>query len=734
MSERDFIHTVIVKLAVMLQLICALFLLSTPAYAEDNALFQQLLEQYSPAELFPSADRITAPEGDPAIATVFAGDKEIGLLFFNSAVVNATGYSGKPIHILVGLGNDAVIRSVRLVKHHEPIVLVGIPESKINALIDGYIGLDLMQYISTAGGDHRFDAISGATVTVRIIDDSIIRSAIKIARLYGLGGLKMQRQGPTAEINAAINQRKDWIELISEQAITRLKLTTGRVNKGFMDAGYEAAAEAAEAADEELFIDFYVAQVSVPSIGRSLLGESEYKNMQKRLSPGQQAVLLLARGPYSFKGSGYVRGGIFDRFEIIQGDEIIRFTDLDHKRLGRIAAEGAPQTLREIDLFIIPEQSQLAIGQPWHIQLLVSRETGPREKAFITFNLDYHIPDKYLIYTASPADATILFDEAMPLWQQLWLDKRVETGILITALVVLSLIFFFQNLLVQNSTLTKRLRLGFLLFTLFFLGFYANAQLSVVNILTVLNAMVSGFSWEYFLMEPLIFILWGGVFAGLLLWGRGAYCGWLCPFGALQELSNRLAKLFHVPQWMVPWGLHERLWPLKYMIFLGLFGVSLHSLELAERLAEVEPFKTVIILKFIRDWPYVLFALLMLLPCLFVERFYCRYLCPLGAALAIPASIRTMKWLKRYKNCGDPCQTCSKECMVQAIHPEGFINPNECLYCLHCQERYYDEHVCPVQVKKRKRQQRRELIASDKTASVGRKILDELLADKRRDE
>ena len=155
------------------------------------------------------------------------------------------------------------------------------------------------------------------------------------------------------------------------------------------------------------------------------------------------------------------------------------------------------------------------------------------------------------------------------------------------------------------------------------------------------------------------------------------------------------------------------------------------GLELAERLAEIEPFKTAIILKFVRDWPYVLFALLMLLPGLFVERFYCRYLCPLGAALAIPASIRTMKWLKRYKQCGDPCQTCSNECMVQAIHPEGNINPNECLYCLHCQVLYYDEHICPVQVKKRKRQDRRELIASDKTASVGRKILDELLADKR---
>ena len=95
----------------------------------------------------------------------------------------------------------------------------------------------------------------------------------------------------------------------------------------------------------------YAAQVSVPSLGLSLLGEGEYNNLQKVLKPGQQAVLLVGRGRYSFKGSGYVRGGIFDRFEFVQGDDAIRLTDLDHKRLRNVAADGAPEDLREVDLF-----------------------------------------------------------------------------------------------------------------------------------------------------------------------------------------------------------------------------------------------------------------------------------------------------------------------------------------------------------------------------------------------
>jgi NosR/NirI family nitrous oxide reductase transcriptional regulator len=139
------------------------------------------------------------------------------------------------------------------------------------------------------------------------------------------------------------------------------------------------------------------------------------------------------------------------------------------------------------------------------------------------------------------------------------------------------------------------------------------------------------------------------------------------------------------------------------MIFLGLFGVSMVSMPMAETYAEVEPFKTAIILKFIRDWPFVVFALLLLLAGLFIERFYCRYLCPLGAALAIPARTRMFDWLKRYKECGSPCQTCANECPVQAIHPTGEINPNECVNCLHCQVLYQSDAKCPVIIRQLKR-------------------------------
>lgn len=142
------------------------------------------------------------------------------------------------------------------------------------------------------------------------------------------------------------------------------------------------------------------------------------------------------------------------------------------------------------------------------------------------------------------------------------------------------------DLLLQNS-LARRprvyvwVRRGYLLFILVWLGWYANAQLLVVNVLTFANSLLTGFSWEYFLSAPLIFLLWAAIAAGLLFWGRGPFCGWLCPFGALQELLNNIAQAVKIPQYRLPWGLHERLWPIKYIIFLGLFGMSLYSTALA---------------------------------------------------------------------------------------------------------------------------------------------------------
>ena len=736
-------------------LIALVVLLSNGGLVCAASRLAEFASKATPHEFFPKATRFGEQQGEPPILPVFAADRLLGYVYLNTDFSGAVGYSGKPVSMLVGIDTEGVITGSKLAEHKEPIVLVGVPERRVVEAVNKLIGTRIGPIAAGKERPPQPDIVSGATVTVLVMADSVIRSAVRLVRsgrisptVQGVPGAAPLSGRKT--IDQAQSEIQDWDSLLGDGSIGSLRLSIGEVNQAFEKSGKAEATANPEPGDpEETFIDLYVALVSVPTIGKSLLGEAAYERLRARLDHDddddndeddndkenenadaqRQAIIVAANGIYSFKGSGYVRGGIFDRIELLQDGYGTRFRDRDHERIGALEAVGAP-VFKEIGLFMVPEDFAFDPTEPWELQLLVQRATGAREKAFLTFDLAYALPDRYIKSeqrTEKAADATprpgettpLPAVEEEPLWKQMWRRSPISIGITGFAIVVLTGIFFFQNLLVKRPRLYTWLRRGFLAFTLVWLGWYANAQLSVVNVLTFTNALITGFSWEYFLTAPLIFILWSSVAIALLFWGRGPYCGWLCPFGALQELTNSAAKAIGVPQIRVPWDLHERLWPIKYIIFIFLFGMSLYSLAFAEQLSEVEPFKTAIILKFVRDWPFVLYAVTLLVVGLFIERFFCRYLCPLGAALAIPGRMRMFQWLRRWPECGSPCQRCANECPVQSIHPEGHINVNECIYCMHCQELYRDDQRCPHMIQVRLKRERRQALSSPSMRSTG---------------
>lgn len=736
-------------LAMLLMLL--LMLAPAPAPAQEARL-EAFLPTLEPGEVVPGADRFGPVASSPAIvAPAYRGDELVGHAFLTSQYVNTAGYSGKPIHIVVGLDNEGTIVGLKLVAHSEPIVLIGIPEKRVIDYMAAFVGYNPMKAAMAGEGMPRTDIVSGATVTVLVMGESVVRASIRVARALGLGGAPAAAQAAVArELDPEAGSIATWEELLDSGAVGSMLLTIGDVNTAFEQSGDAAAARRPEPGDpDETFVELWTALVSQPAIGRSLLGEAEYESLARALEAGQHAIVVAGEGLYSFKGSGYVRGGIFDRIELHQGTETIRFRDYQHRRIGDLEAEGAPR-LREIGVFMIPAGAEFDPTRPWRLQLLVQRSVGALDKAFVSFELEYRLPETYLkplpaapsappatgAGSASPstqpatppaqpgepgapvADAPGaqappdgLAGMEEPLWMRLWKSKVASITMLVLMLAALTLIFFFQDLLVAREKLFDRIRMVYLALTLVWLGWVAGAQLSVVNVLTFTTALREGFRWEAFLVDPLIFMLWCAVAAGLLFWGRGPFCGWLCPFGALQELSNKAAKALKLPQIKIPWRVHERMWPIKYIIFLGLFGVSLGSLAFAEVLAEIEPFKTAIVLRFMREWWFVLFALVLIGAGLFVERFFCRYLCPLGAALAIPGRLRMFDWLKRYRECGNPCMRCFNECPVEAIHPEGHINPNECISCLHCQVLYHHDYKCPVRIQRRVKREKRAAVA-----------------------
>jgi NosR/NirI family transcriptional regulator, nitrous oxide reductase regulator len=689
--------------------ICCLWTASAgraPAAEEGSIRPEEL------AQVFPDADTVGAFEGSPPAAPVFRKGALTGYLFSTHSVIGSAGYSGKPLDILAGVDLDARITGALLRRHNEPILVIGVSHEDLARYVAGFAGLDLRVRVSEGGDARRVglpDAIAGATVSSGVIRDAIIRAGRAVAHSRGLLGDNRAQVRLDRETYAPAT----WSELVADGSIAERRISRGEAAGALSGTGRSAE----ERNTDALFADVFIGLLTPPRIGENLLGKRAFDRLVARLGVDDQAIFVAANGLYSFKGTGYVRTGRFDRIQVVQGTKTIPLTTEGYENIERLAVEGAPE-FREAGVFIIPRETGFDPLASWRLDLLVVQEDAEGAAQRAVFSVDYQLPARYRSPPSAPAAMVNEEFTAPPLWQQTWRERWARVTIISILLAALTLMLVMQDSLAARPRLHRRVRLGFLAVTLVWIGWIAGAQLSVVNVLTFVHALASEFRWEFFLLDPLIFLLWSYVALALLFWGRGVFCGWLCPFGALQELLNEGARRLRFPQTRLPFIPHERLWPLKYLIFIGLFAVSLHSINLAFVGAEVEPFKTAISLKFIRAWPFVLYAVALLVAGLFVERFFCRYVCPLGAALAIPARIRMFEWLKRHPQCGRECAICEHNCPVQAIHPSGEINPNECIYCLKCQTLYYDEYVCPPLVHRRKRRERREELAAGRPVTM----------------
>ncbi len=665
------------------------------------------IEQQRIEKTFPQTDSVSAPEGRFKVRTLSAAGKVLGYVFQSLDVVDIPAYSGKPINTQVILDTAGAIQDAYVLEHHEPILLIGIPEAKLHGFSARYKGIKVSQRVVVGHSSDpkavTVDAIAGATVTAMVVNEVIMRAAHDVAVSLKL----IEDTGGVARMPATVRQDffepATWEQLTGNGAIRRLNLTRGQVDAAFKGTDAEGVENAAADQVDETFIELYTADLNPPTIGRALLGDNQYRFLMQDLKPGEQAIVVLGRGLFSYKGSGYVRGGIFDRVQLRQFGNVISFRDMDHQRLSDVFAKGMPE-FTEMSIFIVREPARFDPGSPWSLELLVRRQTGPLSGTFSSFELPYQLPEPYLERPLPSAEELAALEEAgRPMWLTIWYQKSFQITVLGSALLLLMAILFLQDSFTRRPRFLHWLRRGYLVFTVVFLGWYALGQLSVVNVLTFAHALFDHFRWELFLTDPLIFMLWVFTAASILLWGRGVFCGWLCPFGALQELINEAARKLRIPQYELPFAVHERLWAIKYIILLLLFGLSLESMSTAELFAEVEPFKTAVTLKFDRQWWFVLYAVALLVINLFTRKVYCRYICPLGAALAIPSKFRLFDWLKRRKDCGTPCQLCAKECEIQAIHPDGRINANECHYCLDCQMTYQNDNKCPPLINKRKK-------------------------------
>ncbi len=664
---------------------------------EGLATEPELCRLVACAEVFPGAKAFSARKGQPPYVEAYADDAKTNLLgwvMLSTDITDLPAYSGLPVVTLIGMDLQGRYVGIKVLKHSEPILLLGIPESALVNFHNQYLGKSVAQRIEVGhahveAGTVFVDAISGATVTVVAQNQVITTSGQAVARQVGL--LPPTRREPAKFITTGV--KPSWAELVDEGAVSRLVVTPQQVGLAAAPGG-------------EPFIELWFGSLDHPDIGKSLLGDANWASLRSRLKEGEHAIFVIrTAGQESFKGSGFVRGGIYDRVLLRQGRDTFSFRDTDYLNLYGLEAAGAPR-FTESAIFIV-RSSAFSPAYPFKLAFLgnrVDRATGQR--SFANFEREQWLA------AARLEGGRPELEEAEGVWQRLWRARPVALAAFVVLLVGVAVVWSQRERLARRSSHKNKWPVNAFKYTAWaasigFVGFGVLAQPSVTQVLTWFHALLFNWSWELFLSDPFIFLFWIFIIATTFVWGRGLFCGWLCPFGSLQEALYKVAGALGLKklQFRLPERWHHRAKWVKYGVFFALFGVALFSMTAAEVLAEVEPFKTTFLVGvFNRAWPYGLFVAVLLALAIFIERPYCKYLCPLGAALAMPSSFRWFG-LRRKAECVS-CKACANGCGSQAIDALGRIDHRECLHCLDCMVLYYDPRGCPPLGLERKRREK----------------------------
>ena len=609
------------------------------------------------------------------------------------------GFSGTPINLLVLLDGKGQFWDVRVLSQHEPVFLDGLGPLPLQAFVKQYKGLSLQQNIKIGSGQNRtaqagsanvyINGVAKATASVRILNQSLLSASLKVARAklgYGQGHDPDQVGHLKLDLFAPL----DWSGLQKAQLLTHLTLSAAQVNRAFADTavaqGQDELRSTLTPGDASLYLDAQVAWLDLPAVGRNLLDSAGWEALQRRLEPGDHALLWVNRGRYSLTGPDFVRGSVPDRLTLQQQHLPVEMRDLDFDVAPVLPADWQGAEWR---VFRVNASAGLDPSQPLDFALHVTRSKGVilPEHVRGDFPLSVSLPETYV--EAAQSDNKT--------WVSIWRTRWWELGVLALGLGVLVWALRLPPALVQSPQRLRWFRTAYLLFTLGFIGWFAQGQLSVVNLTALIQALLARRSLDFFLYDPMTVSLWLFVAVSFYFWGRGTFCGWLCPFGALQELTAQLAQRLKIPRVRVPERWDRALKKLKYGVLAVILLCAGVSVTGTDALVEIEPFKTSITLNFVREWPFVVWAAVCVLSSGVVYKGYCRYLCPLGAGMAALGRWRLLRrfdWIARRAECGQPCQRCRHDCAYQAIEKSGAVDYDECFQCLDCVVIYESPALC----------------------------------------
>ncbi len=633
---------------------------------------------------FPGATRFSGPKGTPPVYEAYAPDATgqealAGYLFLTSEWPPLErGYSGT-IKTLVGLDLEGEITGARVVDYHESLM-----SSRGDFLRDGPFERQLAGKHFSDPFRMRLDVatVSGATISAGATVRGVRDAARRVAEAY--------LSKPQGNITTEEIDQLAWPELVMRGFGERLRGAEGELN----------------------MIEVFLIPVD-EALGRKLLGSDVYDRGIRKLGPkaaGRPLWMVGLDGPMAglFRASAFTIERATDTLKFASADVALTGephagkVDIQYRNVGLIAMDPSldPKDeftfrldfggkFRPYTLYHPGDHPTLAVAPPAPPAAgpavppsnsdAAPSEPGTPDPAATTLAAGETAEAPAIVAAEPVAPAVGATTDAAPAIDNLQVDFTDESEAtilrrtieetswvkfwLMAALLVVTTAAFFSKV--------TWLRWGALAGTIAVLGFGGGGFLSVSHITAAIKVGPT-----VFLQDLPLLLLVAFTVVTTLLWGR-VFCGYLCPFGALQDFMEHI-----VPKRLrrkLPHPVHESGLYLKYGVLAGILVPAIAGSE-QSIFQYFEPFGTV----FFFSKSMLLWAIAgaILIASAIIPRFYCRYMCPLGASLAL-ASLLTPFRIKRVQQCS-VCTVCEHACPTGAIQ-RAHVDFKECVRCNICE-------------------------------------------------
>mgnify|MGYP002833939985 CR=1 FL=1 len=600
--------------------------------------------------VMPDAVSFSEKAGDPPVYRAFGAKEQgaerelIGYLFETPDYPpEEIGYSA-PIEVLVGMDLEGILTGIEVLYYRESYKSIRGDFINSERFPNQFEGMSVSDGFRV-GRD--LDGVSRATITSWATSRGIRNAARRVARSY-LTDSEFAANANSGEAALQILQAQSWEEMKESGYVKEFPILLEDLTE----------------------LNLTLAFIGSEALGELIVGTDDYSRAEREASNRVEDGSMLLVGIDGNASTPFRQ----ERLAITQGDAVYnierrRFVYVGSADNGKIAGQ-----VRFAGAIVL--SSDLDLSQPF----TVLYDTGVQVKSVDELaQIDYQVPPvAFSLATGTPLPAEYLPKSASP-FPEFDDFEEVDEGVVAIlinsapASEIFALLLLFAMVMTAFLRKSSTVRWVTLAYTLLYLGFYNGTFLSVSHITNGLKQGPALFLNDLPLLLIVVFTI-----VTTLLWGR-VFCSSLCPFGALQDFITRIMP----KKWQlqVPQAIHDKAIYIKYGILALLVVTSLTFSDLS-LFQYFEPFGTI----FYISRSMVLWAILVLFlaASMFISRFYCRYACPLGAALGVISFLSPLR-IKRVQQC-EVCKVCEKGCPTGAIRgPE--IDFKECVRCDICESK-----------------------------------------------